>query len=98
MIPPFTDVDFLAEARENVTEQFKGKVVFDKYLQLLISSLNDVENMFKQLLQQRGLDEAVGEQLDVIGRIVGQPRTLISLELYNYFAFQGYPAGVRLVM
>lgn len=93
MLVPYEDKYFLEEAREDVTEQFKGKEVFDKFLQILIDSLSDVEEAFKQLLQERSIDEAVGEQLDVIGRIVGQPRNLISLELYEYFAFQGYPAG-----
>lgn len=93
MIVPFPEKDFLNKAREDKTYQFEDKVVFDKYLQLIFANVEDVQKVFKTLLQQRSIDEAFGEQLDVIGRIVGQPRELVSLDVYRYFAFLGYPNG-----
>lgn len=88
-IIPFIEEDYLATARTEVTEQFKNKIIFDKYLQLLIDQQEELQNVFKQLLQQRSIDEAVGAQLDIIGDIVGQPRELISVDLFDFFGFQG---------
>jgi hypothetical protein len=93
MLVPFNERDFLAEAREKVTEQFKDKEVFDKYLQLILQELLNAQTTIKDLLQKRSIDEASGWQLDIIGSIVGQPRTLINLDVYKYFAFAGYPNG-----
>lgn len=86
---PFTPKDYLTEARGRVTEAFKSKDVFDKYLQLLISQQDDLEKVFQDLLQLRSIDEAFGAQLDLIGEIVGQPRELISADLFDFFGFQG---------
>lgn len=92
-IIPYEEIDYLEDARENKTYQFEGKVVFDKFLQLVLTQREEIQDVFVDLLQGRSIDEAQGAQLDMIGRIVGQPRTLINLDLYNYFAFLGYPSG-----
>lgn len=89
-ITPYQEIDHLEQARDRVTEQFKGKPVIDLYLQLLIEQQQDLEKVFKDLLQLRSIDTAFGEQLDVIGRIVGQPRELIGTNLLSYFAFVGW--------
>lgn len=92
-INPFEIKDYLDEARSRVTEQFKDKVVFDKYIQLLTSSGIDIQLVLQDLMQKRSLDTAVGVQLDILGDIVGQPRTLLDTALLKYFAFDGYPDG-----
>lgn len=89
MISPFIEEDYLEVARSRVTEQFKGKVVFDKYLQLLIAAQVEIQSVFKDLMQLRSLDTATGEQLNILGRIVGQDRVLLNSDLYNFFGFQG---------
>lgn len=86
---PFTEQDYLAEARSRITEQFKNKDVIDRYLQLLIDQQLKIQTVFKELLQKRSIDEATGAALDIIGEIVGQPRELISTDLYDFFGFQG---------
>lgn len=86
---PFEIVGHLEIARERVTEQFKGKDVFDKFLQILVSGDNDIQETLKQLMQLRSIDTAVGAQLDNLGEIVGQPRELLEADLYEYFGFQG---------
>lgn len=88
-ISPFIEEDYLSVARSRVTEQFKGKVVFDKYLQLLITAQIEIQQVFKDLMQLRSLDTATGEQLNILGRIVGQDRVLLNSDLYNFFGFQG---------
>ena len=90
-INPFEIKDYLAEARSRVTEQFKDKEVFDRYIQLMISSSEEVQTVLKDLMQKRSLDTAQGVQLDILGEIVGQPRTLLDTDLLEYFGFSGYP-------
>lgn len=92
-INPFQVYDYLQEARDRVTEAFKDKEVFDKYLQLLLIANIELQEVFKDLMQKRSLDTATGAQLDIIGRIVGQPRELIDTALLDYFAFDGYPTA-----
>ena len=89
----FNIEDYLSIARSRVTEQFKTESapVFDKYLQLLLGGKIELQEVFRQLMQERSIDTAVGAQLDIIGDIVGQPRELIDTALLVFFAFQGYP-------
>lgn len=86
---PFDSTDYLFEARDRITEQFKNKDVLDRYLQLLIDQQDSIQQVFKDLIQKRSIDEATGATLDIIGEIVGQPRELISADLFNFFGFQG---------
>lgn len=88
-IPDYLDVDYLDVARGQVTEQFRSKVVFDKYLDLLIHQQYAISQVFKDLLQKRSIDEATGAQLDIIGEIVGQPRELINADQFDWFGFEG---------
>lgn len=93
MLTPFEEDNIIEGMRDRVTEQFRNKEVFDKYLQLFANSRMKIQDMWKGLLQRRSIDESTGEQLDLIGRIVGQPRTLVNLIELQKFAFQGYPDG-----
>lgn len=94
---PFNTEDYLAVARSRVTQQFllepdgTGPTIFDKYLQLLLGGKIELQEVFRQLMQERSIDTATGAQLDIIGDIVGQPRELIDTALLVFFAFQGYP-------
>jgi hypothetical protein len=96
-INPFFTELYLDVARTRTTEQFKldedgtGTVVFDKFLQLLLGGKIELQEVFRQLMQERSIDTATGKQLDIIGDIVGQPRELIDTALLRYFAYLGYP-------
>lgn len=85
----FEEVDYLEEARKLVTAQFENKDVFDRYVQLLLAGKPELSTVFKQVMQERSLDSAVGEQLNVIGRIVGQDRQLFDSAIIYYFGFNG---------
>lgn len=89
----FEKVDYLSLARTRTTEQFSlsSAPVFDAYLQLLTIEMQSLQNLFSDLMTLRSLDTATGEQLNVIGRIVGQDRVLLNVDLYDYFGFQGAP-------
>lgn len=86
---PFVNEEFLNVARDRVTEQFKQKPVYDKYLQLLLSGKIELQNTVQDTMQLRSIDSAVGAQLDVIGEIVGRPRGLVTSDLFYYFGFEG---------
>jgi hypothetical protein len=88
---PFELTPFLEEARTKVTDQFKGKPVFDKYLQLMNLGKEEIQTVLKDVMQLRSIDTAVGVQLDVIGEIVGRPRGLVTSTVFEYFGFQGHP-------
>lgn len=86
-INPFEIVPYLEEARSRYTEQLKydpltgdGAVIFDKYIQVLLGGKIELQEVFRQLMQDRSLDTAVGAQLDVLGEIVGQSRTLVNVQ------------------
>ena len=87
----FEEINYLDLARTRTTEQFKleNAPVFDAFLQLLTVEMQTLQKTFQDLMQLRSLDTATGEQLDVIGRIVGQDRVLLSADLYEFFGFQG---------
>lgn len=89
----FTSVDYLAQGRDRVGEQFKNKAVFDAYLKLAMDALNDLQDVYKELMQFRSIDTASGIQLDLIGEIVGQPRTLVNYNALPFFGFDGAVAA-----
>ena len=90
-INEWNDIDFYAEAKERYTEQFQNKPVFDKYIRLLLSGFEIIQNTLKALQTERSIDTAVGAQLDVIGEIVGRPRGVVSGAINKYFGFDGEP-------
>lgn len=82
-INPFDVEEYIEIARTRVTEQFKDAPVFDKYMQLLIQGLYEIELVFKDLMQFRSIDTSIGAQLDLLGSIVGQDRTIVSNSFVN---------------
>ncbi len=83
-ITPYLDV-----ARDRVTWAFENKPVFDKYLQLILIEQQEVQQVLRQLMQDRSIDTAIGKQLDIIGDIVGQPRELVEADFIPYFGYEG---------
>lgn len=45
-----------------------------KLLRALVGPIQEAEDALQQLLTERTVDTAIGAQLDVIGKLVGQPR------------------------
>lgn len=94
----FQVIDYLSEARSRYTQQFlydpvsdEGAKIFDKYVQVLLGGKIELQEVFRQLMQERSLDTAIGVNLDNIGEIVGQPRTLLSVDIFEFFGFAGVP-------
>lgn len=88
-VNPFVLTDFVVNAQEQATDAFREKVVFNKYLQLLLAGSTEALGVIRDLMQLRSIDTAVGEQLDILGRIVGQDRVLIGADTFKYFGFNG---------
>lgn len=88
-VNPYNEVDYLAEAKERTTSQFKDRDVFNRYLELMLRGKIELQSVMKDLMQKRSLDTAEGEQLDIIGRILGQPRQLFDSVIIRYFGFNG---------
>lgn len=85
----FEKKDYLEEMRKRVTFAFEESPVFDKYLQLLTLPAEEMQEVLRQLMQERSIDTAVGKQLDIIGDIVGQSRILIGADLIPFFGYAG---------
>jgi Protein of unknown function (DUF2612) len=58
---------------------------FQTLMSILLAPFQDVENALIQLLNQRGVDTAVGAQLDVLGRVVGQLRGGLDDDTYRRY-------------
>lgn len=86
---PFEYNDFEAESEDLITTQFADKDIFKRYLKLLKLGAQEALSVARDLMQKRDIDSATGDQLDIIGDIVGQPRILINTDLYPFFGFQG---------
>lgn len=86
---PFQIEPLLDTARDRITDEFRGKPIIDKYLQLLLAGKEDIQLVMNDVMTLRSIDTAIGAQLDVIGVIVGRPRGLVSAEVFTYFGFDG---------
>ncbi len=79
-------IDHVANALTRLCEYAKGKPKIRDLLTMLVEPVQDVENAFQQILLERTVDRAIGAQLDVVGEIVGQPRSGVTDdELYRRY-------------
>jgi hypothetical protein len=67
--------DQQAQARALLLAQFQDKSNLTALLDSWTAQIQELEAVFFDLLEDRTIDNAVGEQLDVLGRIVGEPRS-----------------------
>lgn len=73
------------QAKARFTEQFKDKTKLLQFLEAMLADTQDLETAMYALLTLRQVDTAEGVQLDVLGRIVGQPRLGLSDDDYRPF-------------
>lgn len=66
--------DWAARLRTDLYAQYQGKVTWAQWVTLLARQTQALENSAQSLLTILDIANSVGVQLDVIGRIVGQPR------------------------
>lgn len=84
---PFEVNNFEADVNEIITMQFYDKPVFRKYLTLAKQEFAELMETQRALMQERDIDSAIGAQLDIIGKIVGQERVMKGMDVTNWFGF-----------
>jgi hypothetical protein len=72
MIPQ--DEDIVERGLIRLASQFQDKPIIENFLKVYLEKLEEVEQGFLQLLNERGISSAIGNQLDLIGKIVGESR------------------------
>lgn len=66
--------DHRAAALARLAQQLKGKTNLELFMGTFANRYQGVEDALWQLYTERWLETALGQQLDVLGRIIGQPR------------------------
>ncbi len=80
---PIKQTDHAGKAKANLLEEFKGLPNWEKLLDVYSRQIQDLEDMFFELIEKRFIDDAVGAQLDGLGRIIGAPRNGLADEPYR---------------
>ena len=83
--------DGLKRADSLIISQYNSSTNLHKYIECFTIVFNDVLQACIEVATQRYLDYAVGAQMDVIGVIVGQPRTLSGSKPLGYFGYYENP-------
>tara|TARA_R110000822_G_scaffold84867_3_gene199021 strand:- start:5230 stop:5844 length:615 start_codon:yes stop_codon:yes gene_type:complete len=83
-------IDHKALAESRLATQFRESTNLINYIKALLVEANTLEAVLHSLLEDRWVDTAYGVQLDIIGSIVGQPRTLVDATTIQYFGFLGF--------
>lgn len=66
--------DHPEQAVARLIQVFRGKKRFEAVIRAFGRQVQELEDAFWQLLQEQTVDTAIGAQLDVLGRIVGERR------------------------
>lgn len=83
--------DGVKRADSLIISQYNSSVNLHKYVECFTIVFNDVLQACIEVATQRYLDYAIGAQMDVIGVIVGQPRTLSGSKPLGYFGYYNNP-------
>jgi hypothetical protein len=69
-----TEKDYIERVTDGSIELFRNSPVFNTIINGILDQVNDAEEMFFQLLDERSIDNATGATLDIIGIILGKQR------------------------
>ena len=70
-------------ATARFTDRWRNKADLDAWTKTYLKQLQDLEDAIFEVILGRILDNAIGVQLDIIGKLVGQPRTDASDDRYR---------------
>lgn len=73
----------IVDAKARLVEQFRGSLNLEALIAAYVEQVQDLENVFFQLLLERTLENAVGVQLDNLGTIIGEERMGLSDDDYR---------------
>ncbi len=69
-----TPLDHVEAGIRRLPQQFRGKPNIENFLRVLLEPFNELELVYTSLLLERSVNSAVGTQLDLLGKLVGQLR------------------------
>ena len=72
------DQDVFERAESRLLNQFQNSCVLRQFLKTLTDQVQELRDAGMDCLKKRTLNDAAGVQLDAIGRIVGQDRTILN--------------------
>lgn len=85
-----TDViDHSALAETRIATQYKASEKFRAYIRALMAQSQELEGVFTAIAESRDIDLATGDQLDIIGEIVGVSRLVNGVIVVPFFGFEG---------
>jgi hypothetical protein len=76
-------LNHVSEALDNLVQQFKGSGTLQLFITSWVNEVQELEGVWFDLLNDRWIVTAVGEQLDGLGSIVGESRQGRSDEVYR---------------
>ena len=85
-------INYTTKAIKRLIQQYRDKPKFNALISLYAGISQEIEDTAFDLLLLRDVDTAIGSQLDVIGRIVGQSRQLADASPFIFFGYSD--AGV----
>jgi hypothetical protein len=68
------EINIVADGQSKATSRWEDKPVFQGLLLSYLQNIQVVENLYRQLLDERDIYSAIGAQLDVLGALVGELR------------------------
>lgn len=85
--------DYLELSRARYTQQFKNRGNVDSLVKTWLDGTEAIQKTQSAIDDIKYIDRVHGTNLDNIGDIVGQPRTLVDASLLPYFGFGGDPSS-----
>lgn len=85
--------NYIEESFNHIITQYTEADTVKDYLAAVLEEANDVGQVYDQLFDERFIDTAQGKMLDIIGLLVGQPRTLIDATQLSFFGFENAPGA-----
>lgn len=79
--------DHEQRALDRLISQFKGKINIENVIKIFTPQIQELENMFFDLLEKRYLSIAEGAQLDEIGEILNQGRNGLNDDDYRVILY-----------
>jgi len=84
-VSPIHITDHEGEAVSLLPHQHKEKLLTEAWLRVLVRPFQRIENVTWQVLTEMDLETAIGAQLDILGRVVGEARAGKADEDYRRF-------------
>jgi hypothetical protein len=79
----YKKIDHIVESNKKLLYQFQDKVRINIILNSIMKQLNDVEDTLFDMKTKRGINDAIGKQLDVIGAQKSVSRNSLDDEIYR---------------